>query len=181
MDRARTLEALYDLVTDGGGIAVVGEGAPIPPPPTTTWRAAINTVLKTLSRRPAAAIGEDDFFCDNTLMPVRRPKSVTKRTSSVRASKISPATWNPFDVEWTVDSMHRQSLLDVVLQPARARRPRSMRSSAISVRRDSGGRAVRAFLKGEPPEFFAYMRGSAEASDFRRSSLSVLSAGGYSV
>jgi SAM-dependent methyltransferase len=35
MDRARTLEALYDLVTDGGGIAVVGEGAPIPPPPMT--------------------------------------------------------------------------------------------------------------------------------------------------
>src|SRR5208282_3036816 len=33
MDRARTLEALYDLVTDGGGIAVVGEGAPITPPP----------------------------------------------------------------------------------------------------------------------------------------------------
>ena len=33
MDRARTLDALYDLVTDGGGIAVVGEGAPIPPPP----------------------------------------------------------------------------------------------------------------------------------------------------
>ena len=45
MDRARTLEALYDLVTDGGGIAVVGEGAPIPPPPPTRWRVAINTVL----------------------------------------------------------------------------------------------------------------------------------------
>ncbi len=33
-----TLDALYDLVTDGGGIAVVGEGAPIPPPPPTPWR-----------------------------------------------------------------------------------------------------------------------------------------------
>jgi len=32
MDRARTLDALYELVTDGGGIAVVGEGAPIPRP-----------------------------------------------------------------------------------------------------------------------------------------------------
>jgi len=46
MDRARTLDALYDLVMEAGGIAVVGEGAPIPAPPLTPWRLAINDVVK---------------------------------------------------------------------------------------------------------------------------------------
>ncbi|MGC1676255.1 MAG: class I SAM-dependent methyltransferase, partial [Candidatus Binataceae bacterium] len=46
MDRARTLDALYDLVIDGGGLAVVGHSAPIPAPPPTAWRVAINRVIK---------------------------------------------------------------------------------------------------------------------------------------
>ena len=45
MDRARVLDELYDIISDDGGLAVVGHGAPIPPPPT-PWRAAINEVLK---------------------------------------------------------------------------------------------------------------------------------------
>ena len=95
MDRARTLDALYDLVTDGGGIAVVGEGAPIPPPPMTPWRAAINAVIKRyLGDRPLP--WENSIFLRDTSMRVRRrPKSVTRHTSHVRASKISPATSNP--------------------------------------------------------------------------------------
>src|SRR5208282_4094017 len=46
MDRRRVLDALYDLVTDHGGLAVVGHGIPIPPPPLPPWRAAINRVVR---------------------------------------------------------------------------------------------------------------------------------------
>ena len=46
MDRARTLDALYDLTISRGGIAVVGHGAPLLPPPPTPWRMAINQVVK---------------------------------------------------------------------------------------------------------------------------------------
>ena len=46
MDRARTLDTLYDLVTDDGGLAVVGHGAPIPAPPPTPWRGAIADVVR---------------------------------------------------------------------------------------------------------------------------------------
>ncbi len=96
MDRARTLDALYDLVTDGGGIAVVGEGAPIPPPPPTPWRAAINTVVKRYLRIDGRCLGESW---------VRRRRSVHE-TYIERSRFRDPVSYaESFDVEWTVDSI----------------------------------------------------------------------------
>ena len=95
MDRARTLDALYDLVTDGGGIAVVGEGAPIPPPPPTRWRAAINTVLKRylpdrqISWEPPGPPPEERH---EVYIARSRFKDLLSYSESL-------------NVEWTVDSM----------------------------------------------------------------------------
>jgi SAM-dependent methyltransferase len=46
MDQAATLDALYELIEDGGGIAIVGRGTPLPLPPMTPWRAAVARVLR---------------------------------------------------------------------------------------------------------------------------------------
>ena len=114
MDRARTLDALYDLVIDGGGIAVVGEGAPIPPPPMTPWRAAINAVIKRyLGDRPlpwenqgsAAGGSSRNIHRAFAFQRSRQLRRILRRRMDCR-----------FD-DW-------ESFLDVVLQPASARRPR---------------------------------------------------------
>jgi SAM-dependent methyltransferase len=145
MDRARTLDALYDLVIDGGGIAVVGEGAPIPPPPMTPWRAAINTVLKSyLGHRPLP--GEDPGP-----PPEQRHEAYIARSRFRDLAKYHES----FDVEWTIDSMignlystsfcSRRVLGDRVDAFERDLR------TAILAAEPSG------ILRGEPPEFFAYM------------------------
>ena len=115
MDRARTLDALYDLVTHGGGIAVVGEGAPIPPPPMTPWRAAINSVLK----RYVAVTGH----CLGSML-CRRPKSVHE-TYIARSRFKDLASYSRI-LRCRMDCRfdHRESLLDVFLQPASAWRSR---------------------------------------------------------
>ena len=131
MDRARTLDALYDLVTDGGGIAVVGEGAPIPPPPMTPWRAAINTVLKRYLGRPAAALGESGSAA-------RRASRGIHRAFALQRSRQLPGIVRR-RMDHRLDD--RESLLDVVLQPASARRSRRC-VRARAARSDSGGRAL---------------------------------------
>jgi SAM-dependent methyltransferase len=143
MDRARTLDALYDLVTDGGGIAVVGEGAPIPPPPPTRWRAAINTVLKR-------------YLPDRNLSWENPPPEKRHQAYLARSRFRDVVSYiESFDVEWTVDSIvgnlystsfcSRRVLGDRVEAFERDLR------AAILAAEPSG------ILKGEPPEFFAYM------------------------
>jgi len=145
MDRARTLEALYDLVTDGGGIAVVGEGAPITPPPMTPWRAAINTVLKRyLGHRPLP--WEQQGPSPEDLHEAYIARSRFRDLTSYQES---------FDIEWTIDSMignlystsfcSRRVLGDRV-----DAFERHLRAAILAVE-PSG------ILRGEPPEFFAYM------------------------
>ncbi|HEV2170589.1 MAG TPA: class I SAM-dependent methyltransferase [Candidatus Binatus sp.] len=145
MDRARTLDSLYEIVTDGGGVAVVGEGAPIPPPPPTPWRAAINTVLKRY-------LGERTMPWD----PKGPPPEVLHQDSIARSRFTDLISYQEsFDVEWTVDSMvgnlfsmsfcSRRVLGDRVDGFERDVR------AAILAAEPSG------ILKGEPPEFFAYM------------------------
>ncbi len=145
MDRARTLEALYDLVTDGGGIAVVGEGAPIPPPPMTPWRAAINTVLKR--------------YLGHRLLPWERqgPSPEDLHEAHIARSRFRDLAsyQESFDIEWTIDSMignlystsfcSRRVLGDRV-----DAFERDLRAAILAVE-PSG------ILRGEPPEFFAYM------------------------
>ena len=145
MDRARTLDALYDLVTDGGGIAVVGEGAPIPRPPPTRWRAAINAVLKRYlpDRRRA---WED---------PGPPPESVTRHTSRARASRMlsptrNPSTSNGPSTRWSGISTRCRSAAGAC--SATASRPSSATSAPRLLAAEPSG-----ILRGEPPEFFAYM------------------------
>jgi SAM-dependent methyltransferase len=46
MDRERMLSFLYPIIEAGGGIAVLGQGAGIPPPPPVPWRKAIIAVIE---------------------------------------------------------------------------------------------------------------------------------------
>jgi hypothetical protein len=145
MDRARTLDALYDLVTDGGGIAVVGEGAPIPRPPPTLWRAAINTVL-------ARYLPDRHLSWENPVPPPEERHEAYIARSRFRdlASYVES-----FDVEWTVDSiignLYSMSFCSRrVLGDSVDAFERDIREAVLAVE-PSG------ILRGEPPEFFAYM------------------------
>ena len=145
MDRARTLDALYDLVTEGGGIAVVGHGDPIPLPPPTRWRAAINTVLM-------------------RYLPERRlaweypgPPPEERHEAYIARSRFKDLTsyQESFDVEWTVDSMignlYSMSFCSRRVLGDRVEAfERDLRAAILAVE-PSG------ILKGEPPEFFAYL------------------------
>jgi SAM-dependent methyltransferase len=145
MDRARTLDALYDLVTDGGGIAVVGEGAPIPPPPMTPWRAAINTVIKRY-------LGQRPIPWENPGPPPeqRHEAYIARSRFKDLASHVES-----FEVEWTVDSiignLYSMSFCSRrVLGDRVDAFERDIRAAVLAVE-PSG------LLRGEPPEFFAYM------------------------
>jgi hypothetical protein len=155
MDRARTLDALYDLVADGGGIAVVGEGAPIPPPPMTPWRAAINGVIKryvgaTIQR--SANLGQRPIPWEN---PGRPPEE--RHEAYIARSRFRDliSYEESFDVEWTIDSIIGNLFSMSFCSP------RVLGDRVDAFERDVR-EAVRAvepsgILKGEPPEFFAYM------------------------
>lgn len=45
MNRERTLDVLYDLVADDGGLAIVGQGVPFPVPPPVKWRPVIDEAI----------------------------------------------------------------------------------------------------------------------------------------
>jgi SAM-dependent methyltransferase len=144
MDRSRTLDALYDLVTDGGGIAVVGEGAPIPPPPMTPWRAAINAVVKRY-------VGDRPLPWESSTSPAERDETYIARS---RFRDLISYT-ESFDVEWTVDSiignLYSMSFCSRrVLGDRVDAFERDLREAILAVE-PSG------ILKGEPPQFFASM------------------------
>ena len=143
MDRARTLDALYEIVTDGGGIAVVGEGAPIPPPPMTPWRAAIDSVLRRY-------LIERDRSWENP-PPEERHEAYIARSRFKDLASYSES----FDIEWTIDSiignLYSMSFCSRrVLGDRVDAFERDVREAVLAVE-PSG------ILKGEPPEFFAYM------------------------
>ena len=95
MDRQRTLDALYDLVTSGGGVAVVGQGAPLQAPPPTRWRVAINDVVrKYVGNRPLPWDQLEHQPEDLHQSYIERSR-FTDLTSYVES----------FDVTWTIDSM----------------------------------------------------------------------------
>ena len=146
MDRARTLDALYDLVTDGGGIAVVGEGAPIPPPPMTRWRVAITEVLK-------AYLGDRPLPWESPGPPLLAERHETYITRSRFRDLASYR--ESFDIEWTIESMlgnlYSTSFCSRRVLGDRVEAfERDLRAAILAVE-PSG------ILKGEPPEFFAYM------------------------
>jgi len=145
MDRARTLDALYDIVTDGGGIAVVGEGAPIVPPPMTPWRAAINTVVKRY-------VGARPLPWENQgVRPADLHQTYIERSRFRDLISYSES----FDVEWTIDSM----IGNLYSMSFCSRRVLGDRVDAFERDLRDAILAVEpcGILKGEPPEFFAYM------------------------
>jgi len=146
MDRDRTLEALYDIVIEGGGVAVVGEGAPIPPPPPTPWRVAINEVLRKY-------LGARTLPWDRDALP----KPTERHEFYLERSRFTGLRSHveSFDVTWTIDSMIgnlysmsfcRRSLLGGRIEAFE----RDLRAAILAVE-PSG------ILRGELPEFFAYM------------------------
>lgn len=95
MDRQRTLEALYELVSDGGGIAIVGRGLPLPLPPMTPWRAAIVRVLRSY-------IGDRPLPWDHQPPP---PEELHQ--ALIRRSRFTGFVdyEEGFGVEWTIESV----------------------------------------------------------------------------
>jgi SAM-dependent methyltransferase len=145
MDREATLEALYPLVIDGGGIAVVGEGAPIPRPPPTPWRAAINAVLKRYLP------GRERSWENPGPPPEQRHEAFIERSRF----KDLVAYTESFDVEWTVDSM----IGNLYSMSFCSRRVLGDRVDAFErdIREAVLAAEPSGILKGEPPEFFACM------------------------
>jgi len=144
MDRQRTLDALYDLVTAGGGIAVVGEGAPLAAPPPTPWRVAINGVVKKYvgdRRLPWEPIESQPEELHQTYIERSRFTDLTAYSES-------------FEVTWTIDSMignlYSMSFCSRRLLGDRVDAfERDLRAAILAV--EPSGE-----LRGEPPQFFAY-------------------------
>lgn len=147
MDRALTLEALYDLVVEGGGLAVVGHGAPFQGPPPTAWRVAINRVVR-------------EYVGDRSLppgIPDPPPPLEERHEAYLARSRFKDVTayQESFDIEWTIDSMignlYSTSFCSHRLLGDRAEAfERDLRAAILAVE-PSG------IMRGEPPEFFAYM------------------------
>jgi len=95
MDRERVLEFLYPLIDDGGGIAVVGQGAGIPPPPPVPWRVAINRVIERF-------LGTERWIQYGIRKPgVELDDAVLARS---RFAGLEEYT-EKFEPEWTADSI----------------------------------------------------------------------------
>lgn len=145
MDRDRTLEALYDLVIEGGGIAVVGEGAPIPAPPPTRWRIAIDAVVRKYVGNRRLPWDQLDYRPEDLHQTYLNRSRFTGLTSYSES----------FEVTWTIDSMignlYSMSFCSRRILGDRVEAfERDLREAILAIE-PSG------ILRGEPPEFFAYM------------------------
>jgi len=144
MDRARTLDALYELVLADGGIAVVGEGAPLVAPPPTPWRIAVNEVVRKY-------VGDRALPWDQSAYP---PEGL-HQTFIKRSRFIELAEYvESFDVTWTIDSMignlYSMSFCSRRILGDRVNAfERDLRAAILAV--EPSGE-----LRGEPPQFFAY-------------------------
>jgi SAM-dependent methyltransferase len=95
MDRKRTLDALYELVSRGGGIAIVGRGLPLPLPPMTPWRAAVCKVVRSY-------VGDRPLPWDHQPPPPGELHQAELR----RSRFVDVAEYDEqFDVEWTIESL----------------------------------------------------------------------------
>ncbi|MGO9605984.1 MAG: class I SAM-dependent methyltransferase [Candidatus Binataceae bacterium] len=95
MNRERTLDRLYDLVEEDGGLAIVGQGAPFPAPPPVKWRAVINEVI-------ARYLGPERRAGQGTYS---HPKD--RHEPAIRRSRFRGFTEyrELFDPTWTIDSI----------------------------------------------------------------------------
>ncbi len=94
MDRQRTLEALYELVSEGG-IAIVGRGLPLPLVPMTPWRVAIVRVVRSY-------IGDRPLPWDH-----QPPQPDELHQAFIRRSRFTGLVdyQEEFEVEWSIESV----------------------------------------------------------------------------
>ena len=145
MDRARTLEALYDLINLDGGVAILGRGMPLPLPPITPWRAALLSVVRRY-------LGEIPTPWDQ-----QPPPPDELHQAYLKRSRFSDQIENSelFDMEWTMESiignLYSMSFCNRKLLRERAAAFERDLESAILTVEPSG------ILRGEPYQFFAMM------------------------
>jgi ubiquinone/menaquinone biosynthesis C-methylase UbiE len=145
MDRRRTLEAIYDLVSIAGGVAVLGRGMPLPLPPMTPWRAAVCRVVRHY-------LGEIPLPWDHEPPP---PEELHE--AYLKRSRFRDLTEHSefFEVRWTVQSiignLYSMSFCNRKLLGEHAEAfERDLRSATLAVE-PSG------IFCGERQEFFALM------------------------
>jgi ubiquinone/menaquinone biosynthesis C-methylase UbiE len=145
MDRRRTLEVLYDLVSAGGGLAIVGRGTPLPLPPMTPWRAAVCRVVRRY-------LGEIPLPWD------QEPPSPDERHEAyLKRSRFKDPIEHQelFELEWTVESiignLYSMSFCSRKILGDRAAPFESDLRNALSAVEPSG------IFRGESQQLFAYM------------------------
>lgn len=145
MERERTLDALYDLVESGGGVAIVGRGVPLPSPPMTPWRAAAVRVLRQY-------VGERPVPWDD-----QPPPQEELHQAYLRRSRFAELIDHHelFDLEWSLESaignLYSMSFCTHAILGDRVEAfERDLRSAILAVE-PSGN------LRGEKMEFFALM------------------------
>jgi SAM-dependent methyltransferase len=96
MDRASTLEALYPLVTDDGGIALVGYVFPFPDEvPPEPWRMVVGDIVR-------KHLGGGRFRGYDTPLPPENRHETFVRASRFRRVKI----WNErYEQTWSIDEL----------------------------------------------------------------------------
>jgi ubiquinone/menaquinone biosynthesis C-methylase UbiE len=145
MDRRRTLEALYPLVSTDGGVAILGRGMPLPLPPMTPWRAAVCRIVRQY-------LGEIPLPWDHEPPPPDERHDAYLKRSHFR-DLIEHL--ESFEVEWTVESivgnLYSMSFCNRRLLGGRAEVfERDLRNAILGVE-PSG------VFRGESHEFFALM------------------------
>src|SRR5690242_5562668 len=145
MDRARTLDALYDLVEPGGGVAIVGRAVPLPIPPMTPWRAAVVRVVRQY-------VGDRPTPWDH-----QPPPPDELHQGYLRRSHFTDVIeyQEQFDLEWSVESvignLYSMSFCTRRILGARAEAfEREVRDGILAVE-PSG------VMRGELVEFYAVM------------------------
>ena len=95
VDWGRTLEALYNLVSTDGGVAILSRGVPLPLPSMTAWRVAACRVVRQY-------LGEIPLPWDHEPPP---PEEIHE--AYLKRSRFKDVIEHRefFEVEWTVESI----------------------------------------------------------------------------
>jgi ubiquinone/menaquinone biosynthesis C-methylase UbiE len=142
MDQARVLDAVYPRVCSGGGIAIIAFGAPIPAPPPTRWRLAINDVIRRY-------VGNRELPGDSGDPPVEeRFEAYVSRSRFTDMESYEESV----DVTWTIESMlgnlYSSSFCSRKLLGDRIEAfERDIRAAILAI--EPSGE-----LRDEPPQFF---------------------------
>lgn len=145
MDRARTLDSLYELGIAGGGLAIVGRGTPPSPFPMTPWRAAVCQVLRRY-------LGEIPLPWDHQPpSPDERHQAYLKRSHFTNLIEHQEL----FEVEWTLESIignlcSMSFCTPKTLGDRAAAFERDLRSALLAIGPSDT-------FAGELHQFFAYM------------------------